>query len=756
MDKKKRRIRLRRGLTFALAILLTVVIAVVVFQRSGILSYQLSKYVNDHYFRDTPFSFSCGKISGDLVGHVSLAKPVIRYEGEDRSLKVFAADRIDVDYDLLEVLKLRMMVSYLGIEGARISVWNDEEGKPILPIPAEYGEGEEQAITPHVEVERFSIQDLQFAVETAETTYTVENLDLSGSLRFVEGTGEVEVNHGTARVVETGTQVQSLQAEVEFGPGTIAVSNLVFRLDESFVMLSGRYENERFQHVQGVFNPLNLDELSSLGLINESGEVGGSVVVEGVPDSLDIRGSLTGRGLGLVFSGLSFEGIVTPQRVHFSTIRGQVFGTRLAGDLVYARDTGGYTFEGECEGLDISHGFLPDRGIPTTDLNGSVYLDHDGVTKSYEIRTDLTRSTISDFESEAIRFNANWNRQTGLSVRSLTLSRPGFVLDGFGTLDKKDNVDLILNLKGSDLDYLMTYLSLPLVGGSVDLAGKLVGPIDRLQLNLNGSWHDLDYVGARIDTGTVHAEARNIRSEDVSARVDVEGRHLDILGRAFSDPHIRFEAAPGAIAVRDFSFSLGDTFITTDFEVEPGELETTIHLKHLAIDMPQSTWKNREPSTVKLTDASTFIDTLILESNGHEVGVVGSYSTDQRWCDLYTWGNNLDLALLATTVGAPIRVEGVGAYQARFSENLDNPKIELFIDLANGVIDSLLFDRLVLDGRFSGDGYAIDHLCINHEGDSLTVNGTWSHDQSPIVMLKSGINKDDAMSARLAATVTGY
>ena len=98
-------------MTFALAIVLAVVIAVIVFQRSGLLSYQLSSYINDHYYKDTPFKFSCGRITGDFVSRLTIDNPVIRYEDDNRSVKVFSANRISVDYDVAEVFKLKLIVS---------------------------------------------------------------------------------------------------------------------------------------------------------------------------------------------------------------------------------------------------------------------------------------------------------------------------------------------------------------------------------------------------------------------------------------------------------------------------------------------------------------------------------------------------------------------------------------------------------------------------------------------------------------------
>ena len=68
MTGKKRVIKLHRALSLSVAVLLTVVIAVAIFQKSGLLSYELSKYVNNHYLKDTPFRFSSGRIRGNRAG----------------------------------------------------------------------------------------------------------------------------------------------------------------------------------------------------------------------------------------------------------------------------------------------------------------------------------------------------------------------------------------------------------------------------------------------------------------------------------------------------------------------------------------------------------------------------------------------------------------------------------------------------------------------------------------------------------------
>ncbi|MEE9270838.1 MAG: hypothetical protein V3V49_11320, partial [Candidatus Krumholzibacteria bacterium] len=347
MAGKRRVIRLHRVLSLVVAIVVTGVIAVGVFQKSGLLSYRLSKYVNDHYLRGTPFRFSCGKITGDLVGRVSLSRPVLRYQGKGRPFEVFRAKRITIDYNLIQVLKLKMIISNLELESPRLNLLEDAEGNPMIPRPVLTAEPSSEGVTPHIEIDHFSINNMKLRLEREQMTHTIDRLSIEGSLRLAEGRGEINIDSGTARVGESEVPVNSLKLKGTYGENGISFNDFEVRLDRTVAVLSGRYDAGRFYHVQGVFNPLDLSELSDLGVIHgEKGEVGGNVVVEGTPDSLSLRGSLAGKGLGLVFSGMTFEGLLSPEEVHLSELQGTFFGSRLNGEFRYRREDGSYSFSG--------------------------------------------------------------------------------------------------------------------------------------------------------------------------------------------------------------------------------------------------------------------------------------------------------------------------------------------------------------------------------------------------------------------------
>ncbi|MBP2680397.1 MAG: hypothetical protein H6Q78_260 [Candidatus Krumholzibacteriota bacterium] len=750
MEGKKRRIRIHRGLTFAAAIVVTVALAVFLFQRSNLLSYQLSDYVNSHYFKDTPFEFSCGAVRSDLVSHASISRPVIRYHDAERSEKVFTADEISVDYDVVELLKLRMIVGRLVLDKVRISVWHDESGKLVLPVPRAEQATAGASVSPYVEIRRFAIQDLEVSVEKGGSTHTFKEVNLGGSARYADGIGEIEIDQGRAYVADKKRNISSIKATIELAGGRVRADDVTIRLDESLVMLSGEYQNGRFRRVRGIFNPLDLDEIFALGWIPEAhGEIGGSVLVNGVRDSLAVEGSLTGSAIGLVFSGLTLKGLVTPDRVRLSAIQGQVHGARVDGEVEYDRTTGGYSFDGRCEGLDLTEGFIPDGGAPPTKLNGKVHLVYNATERVYDVEADLDSSVVDGFEGDRIEFAGQWSERRGLDIRTLVVRRPGFTLAGFGRIDQNSVLDLVLSAGGDSLDYATDYLKFPRLGGSADLTAKLVGPIDAFQVNANGSWRDLTYLTARIDSGQVHADARDVPSRRARGTVNVVGKRLFYAGLEFSQPHVLFEVDEKTVAVTDLSFSKGDTLVTADFEAEAGGPPTPILIKHIAVRTPEMTWRNTRSVNVVATADVTEIDTLVLATNGYELGASGRFSSTTDATDLALWGRNIDLTLVPGASSGPLPITGRGRFDAAVRGNLNDPEVRIVLDVENGTVGGVPFTSLSLDGEFDGAAYRLHHLDVRAGGDSLVAFGTWECDRSPVVLAKSGMDDEEPWKAAL-------
>ncbi|MCZ6767051.1 MAG: translocation/assembly module TamB domain-containing protein [bacterium] len=758
MQGKRKIIRLHRGWSLAIGIVVTLVIAGIVFLKSGLLSYQVSKYVNDHYLAATPFRFSCGRISGNMVNHISIVRPVILYQEDGVMFEVFRADRVSIRYNVIEIARLRMIVDNLEIDRPRLTVREKANGKLLIPeLPSEDGSVPEGGVPAHVEIKNFTIDDADVAYERPDTTYSVRDLDLRGSFSFIDHIGDIDVDEGRARLPDPGLTIQALRARMRFSSDELNVDNLAIRLEKSLIILSGKYRDGRLYKVQGVFNPLDLSEVSELGWLSDEGQVGGNIVVDGRLDSLGVSGSLTGRGAGLVFSKLTFGGLVDSTQIHLSNIQGTVFGSRLSGDMVFQRLDGSFSFQGVCEGLDINEGFVSNDEIPVMDINGLVNLDYSAPQELYDVRLDLRRSSIREFEADEINAHLTWREATGLRVRSATFVRPGFTLTGSGSINPEGEVDFIFGVSGTDMAYLSEYLELPEIDGSLDLSGHLAGPGTRMQLNLNGTGTDVSFLFAAIDSARLSVDVRDIGGADVVATINITGKHLELQNRVFDNPHFLIEATESQVFFRDASFSRQDTFITSAFAVIPDDSASVIMLSHLQIQTPQAIWNNDGQSVVHVSEHSARVDRLVLKSGNREIGVRGGYSLERDSTQLEFWGRDIDLELIHDTFSLPYALGGVGEFDLTVYGSTSSPSVDLSVTLSEGVIDSFVFDRLAIDATFTpGERYRINRLYADEGGDSLTMSGSWGFDVSPITAIRSGFDRDRAIESPVSLRLKAY
>ncbi|NIM19075.1 MAG: hypothetical protein GTO51_01675 [Candidatus Latescibacteria bacterium] len=758
MATKRRRIRFHRRLSLVLALALSIVLTFWIFKRSAYLPYQVSKFVNEHYLKGTPFRFSCKKVSGDFVNRVSLEHPHLRYDDGRKRFTIFEADDVTVNYQLMQLLKLRLIVDELTIDNARIQVGQDESGRLVIPLsPSNGGPGE--SMSPQVDVRRFAINGLHLFFSGGARKLMVRDVFLSGSLQYADQKGSLEVEDGSGYLIDTETSISSLRTRVEFQGQDLNLKGFVTRLDKSFIMATGGYQDGKLEHLQLVFNPVDLKEISDMGLLpSNEGELGGSVVLDGPLDSLTLNGRITGSGWGLIFGGLSFSGVMAGNELYMSSLEGDIFGSHINGQARYIMgDDGGFEFKGFCSDLDLSQGFLPVSGAPETGLYGDVEIEHSRPAGSYVFRADLDSSVVNGFESDRLVMNGRWLEEQGLEIDEVRLMRPGFIITGSGTVDTQSQADLLFGLKGDDITYLWEFLSLPPIEGRLDLNGRISGPIDKLQINLNGEFQEASYLFAAIDSGTVQAQINDVPSESVSVRVDLRGREIALQGREFSNPHVLLEAMPDIMMVKDFSFAKGDTFITMDFDVRGDSLESLLTFKHISLTTEDDEWKTAAPFDLLLEQGSVRIDSLVLYSRRGSVGVVGNYSVDAGRCRLSGWGESIDFSMFQDAFALPFRLQGRSRFRAAISGDVDNPDVELFVSLREGAIDSLSFDRLEFEGAFSPqEGYQFDRLVVVAGGDSLVASGWWRLPMSPVLLAREGIEVEESTTRQFALELESH
>jgi autotransporter translocation and assembly factor TamB len=733
--RDRRRGRLRRRISWVIAIVLTAVIAGVGYHQLSVLPRRISTYVNDHYLRGTNFHFSVDAISGFAIRHIRLKNPVLRYHSEKASYNLFRADEISIEYDLMPVFAFRLIVTDLSMRNVAIHLRHDEEGKLVLPVlPRKAGEDDTPSrFSPVVDVRRFTIDGLEMQFGGNQRELAIRDVHMNGAFEYADGEGHVVIDQGNAYLINSKKTVSEIRLNVKGDAKALDVDDFAVRLDESFVIARGAFHDGRFHNVELVVNPISLPELHDLGLIgDEEGLFTGRAELNGTVDSLRVKGNISGTGLGVELSDVNFEGLVTPERLLLPRMQGAVFGSAIDGRFDLDIDTEDFTYDGNVANLDLGRGFIPDSDIPPMSLNGRAWVKRTKSQDRFDWEGNLTRAVVDGFEAFDVRGKGVFTEAHGLTIERASLRRPGFRAEATGTVDENDVVDIVFKVDATDLQYFWNHFKLPEVGGSSNLNGRLRGPIDDFTVNLNGPVRNLEFEPAKIDSGTVTAEARHIGTKAPGVSVAVTGRRGSISGQWFDSPVVQLEIDTSQVQIRNARFARGDTSIVADLDVRAKGKNATIDIRRVAVTTPTDQWVTARPGVMHVEPGALYLDSLTMVSARGELGGEGAIRPDARTLDFDAWGKGIDLTVLRDVAKLPFRLNGNGDFKLGLSGSMDDPRGRLEITIRDGVVDSVSFDHMTARAEFDGAAYHVDHLQVIAGRDTVSATGAWMSNVSPV------------------------
>ncbi|HEX6790926.1 MAG TPA: translocation/assembly module TamB domain-containing protein, partial [Candidatus Krumholzibacteria bacterium] len=730
----RRRVRLRRRISYAIAIVLTAVIAGIGVHQLRLLPRRLSTYVNDHYLRGTNFVFSVDGVSGFFVRHIKLTNPVLRYQSRDASYNVFRADEISVEYDLMPVFAFRLIVTDLTMKNVAIHLRQDEQGKLVLPmLPKSPGKKSKLDVSPVVNVRNFAIDGLEMQFGGLKRELGVRDVHLDGAFEYADGKGHLIIDDGGAYLVDSKKTVQSIRLDAHGDASSLDLDDFAVKLDESFVIARGGFRDGTFDDVNVVVNPISLPELHQLGLIgDEKGEFSGHATLNGTVDSLGVEGELSGAGLGVELAGMKFKGTVTPKRLALANMNGAVFGATVNGRFDLDIDTEDFVYDGHIANLDLGRGFITDDEIPPMSLNGNVHVRHFKKQERFDFEGVLDRAVVDGFEAFDVAAKGTQTEATGIQIERASLRRPGFRAEANGTVDPENVVDMVFKVDATDLTYFWEHFKLPPVGGASNLNGRIHGPIDDFTVNVNGPFTNLEFEPALVDSGTVTAEARHIGTLDPGVSVAVQGRRGSISGQWFESPIVHVEIDTSHVEIRNARFARGDTSIVADLDVKAKGKNATIDVRRVVVSTPSDVWTTTHPSVMHVEPGSLYVDSLVIACPRGELGGDGAIRPDSKTLDFDAWGKGIDLTVVRDVAKLPFRLNGNGDFRLGLSGRMDDPRGRLEITIREGVVDSVAFDQMTARAEFDGSGYRVDHLQVVAGKDTVSAEGSWMSSVSPV------------------------
>ena len=735
---ERRRSNVRR-VSAVVAVVISIVLAVVIFRESQILPKRVSDYVNSHYLAGTPFEFTVDGISGSLIRRINLRNPTLRYHSEGASYNVFRADRISVTYQLVPVFAFRLLVDDVELENVAVHLRQDQEGRLVLPGTGVPKPGaKKKVVSPVVDVRRFRIDGLALTFGGNERQLAVRDVNLDGAFAYERGVGTVAIDEGRAYLIDTQTTVQSVRLNARSDWRSIFVDDFAVKLDSSFVLAKGEFREGRFQDVELVLQPISLEELHQLGLIpDEKGTFNAKISLSGTVDSLGVKGTASGDGLGVSLDGVDFTGRVTPEDLDLDRLAGRVFGAYADGTFHIEFDSEDFEFDGRVEDLDLGRGFIEDEELPPMSLNGRVGVVCTKAQGRYVWTGELDRGVIDGYETFDVRAAGEWVDGVGLTIDRFSTTRPGYRVEGSGTVVDGGPANIVFKAEGTDLAYFWNHFELPPVGGSMAVTGHLEGPLDDFQVNLNGGVRDLVWEFTEVDSGTVQAEVRRVGTLAPEVTLSLSGRHARVYGRPVDNPTLLMDIDTSSVRVHGVRVTRGDSAFVADFDVTTRGRNSRIALKHAAIETPFETWETVGPAVIHASDEGVAFDSLVFASARGEFGVSATRRVLEKRIDAHVWGRNVALEVFRDALRLPIALEGRSTFDLRLEGDEDNPRLRLSAEMARGRVDSLIVDAMRVDIGYDETRYRLYDLWLQSSDDTLTASGEWACALSPRVLSRA-------------------
>lgn len=690
-----------------------------------------SKYL----FSGTQFSVKVESIAGNPLKNLHIEGMQLRYEGKDFSFDVARVDTINIRYDIISFLKKRLSLEEVELINPHLWIKSDTAGVFILPIP----EGGDAGGFPVINVERFRVESGQTIVQGDSTADIMQDLFFEGSIHTREKEITVSVEDGSGRNLGRMISLKRLQGrlrlvqESELVSGRaiekprLFVDDLAVVLDESSLLFGGMINLENMAlHLKVEADPLEVEEIARIAAVETShfGELQGTFIVKGVPDSLHVVGGVNGIFSGFAFSDFAVDLTWNGERLAIDSYEGDFNGAYVTGKGYYSsKEPEVLDIDAEVTGIDLSAGFVPRRVLPQTDFNGAVrvayYIGEGNLTFSL----DLDRGGhFRNFPFETAKIEGRYIGDS-LFFDRILLDHPTHWASLRGWYTDDDELRLFVDLECTKEDTLFSYFDIEDYRADLQVNGIWEGTIDAWDIRTSGTAARLQYSEVLVPRGDIKLAIR--KDIDYSVYFDMTGDSCLVGGREFYDPVFSLEYAAGITSIKRFHLSGGGIDLEAIFEVGGFEGSTVIRADDISIDALGENWSSGGEFTVSISDSAYTFKDCQLHSRLGAIYMDGSYRPGIERIDASFGFERLGIELLERAGLLPdLPIAGRAYGSVACIGDPDDPSVDVTMSMTGGTIDTIAIDTLKLGAHYGGGRYTIDSLSItSRESGGISIAG---------------------------------
>ena len=647
--------------------------------------------------------------------------------GERGGLTLVAADTLELDFNLREVMGLQVRLRRLEARGVEIYHNQDE---PADDPPREFA-------PPRLQIDLLSIQGARAEVSDHQGRLVerIDALDWRGEMHSDGTSLQIFTRHGRVDWPTRSSVMSKLYGGVTVDAGGVRTEGLSGVWNDGEIRVSGLISGDVVD-LEAAGRRVRSNELVDLtGLELDFDAVGDiDIAVDSRNDTIRLDADFTGRIEAWQLRGLRGEAIITDAGAVFHRVVGGV-GEAAFFDGTFAVDSVGVvTIDGEARDVDIRRGLIPDtdpEALPRTAGRGRLHIVHtpdDEVTR--------IRGTLVDGEVEIMPFDSCrvdiWARSDSLHFHDIDLLYGSIHARLEGSSNSQEVFQGDLNMAVGDLRDLPAAWEWPELTGRARGSMSLYGPVATLGISGSLSYDDLTLGPMLAAAGEATLVGEQVLGESWRVGLATSGPGFHLGGVPLGDYRIWLRADASTAVVDSFRAVHGDTVLTAhgraDFEPD----QAVVNVDRGAITLAGNRWRLDGLTRATMGPGLLSVPRLRLISDQGELLA----EVDYHQADSLLTGNlevrDFDLNLLDPFLREDFRPGGLATANIAVSGRPHAPVVEAEGSLVGARFEVARLDTVQLRAGFAEGVVHIDTLDLVTDYGRVLVRGDIAHDDVPL------------------------
>ncbi len=607
--------------------------------------------------------------------------------------------RLELDYDLLRLLKGHYVFDSLALDSVLISYPDRPEGEESR------GDSTGSFSLPFsASIDKIRINDIQAVIRDGDIIF-IDSLIFSASSE--ENVSELEIHSVAARWPGREFEIKSITGKLSTTTDGFYLDNIDVVTGGSNLSLNGHIDSSFKSGMDLTFDfaPIDLDEIKRLTGVKIKGMLTASGTIRNAIGDFGGETVVTGIFMGKPFDDVSLSYRFSNKRLSFSSINGDVFqaGFAGAGEIDFSSKPEKYKYNGRVEHLNLQE-IAPDI---RTDFTGNIELSGQGFDKAQFmmlIGCNLDSVRIEDYFFHKVTGEVKFDLMKIDFLPGFEARYKNTILSAAGGMEYEGDIDIIGNADFGDLTDFTNQIFLRKLGGRGSAGFHLTGPTQDFTID---AFFDSDSCWTYgLVPGEIHilADLRSFISHRVGT-VSGEWTGGELYSVPIDSGHFETSVS-GERAFLDTVYVAGlDGGLWLKGSYDGTQMPPTFEVDTLQAEIYGNRFSSIAPIKVSIYDRETQFDDFRL---GYETGIIelkGMVTNDlELGLDVHAEGFQIQPIL--SQIYPEREIRGIWNGSARLKGDFENPLIEFDVEIDSFSIDKVNMGRLEALASYS-DGYLL-------------------------------------------------